>query len=112
MEFFCINFKVLTKDLNITLSTEATKKVIIDEKTKMPYNPQKDYLKARIFLDKQISSINSDGIRINNLIKTTILNYPVSDKMIRQFIKQYYIDEGLIELRDEVLYVKEKITKT
>lgn len=76
----------------------------------MSRNPQKDYLKARIFIDKQISNISVEGTRINSIIRSSVLTYPISEQMIRNFIKKFYIDEGLVELRDEVLYVKAKVT--
>lgn len=50
-----------------------------------------------------------NGIKYNQLVKQMIITYSVSSWFVDHHIKRFYIDEGLVSLKDNILMsVEEK----
>lgn len=75
----------------------------------MSKNPKKDDMLARKYIDSimlKLSKGELDNITINSIVRQTTLLHPVSPMMVKRFIIDCYVQEGLVNELDGVLYGK------
>lgn len=74
---------------------------------------KKEKFGARKFVDnilmKELKNF-PDGIKFQEIIRQTILNFEIDELYIEEFIKKFYIEAGYIILKDKRLYLS-KIKK-
>ena len=71
----------------------------------MPSNPNKDDWKARRAINKILSEAIKDKGEISFLflIREVLLNFPVSETMVKNFVKTYYVETGEYTLNEDIL---------
>lgn len=74
----------------------------------MVTNPYKEQQRCYKYIDKFIKA--NDNIPYTWLVHQMLLAFPVSEKTIRDFIQQFYIDEGIITLENGTLTKKKEVT--
>lgn len=77
----------------------------------MPSNPYIEEMKACKYIDraltKQLKEME-EGLHINELILQVKLLFPVSKNFIKQWVKDMYIDSGLVGYDTETLILTYK----
>ena len=72
----------------------------------MSNNAEKERLLARKLIDKilKVRLIDEpEGIHINNIVREITLVYAVPPLMVKSFIKECYVELGLVDLQDNIL---------
>jgi len=79
----------------------------------MPSSPNKHLRECRENLDRVlIRGLPRFGsLRYNDVVREALLRYDVTQGFVEKYIKQFYIDEGLVILKDDVLYPMQKEEK-
>ena len=75
----------------------------------MPSNPEKYKYEARRMINKIIMQTlpeQDDGLNFKQLIREVIISIPVSPLVVKSFIKEYYVDLGVVDLKDGILFFK------
>ena len=76
----------------------------------MSINPEKIKQKARLKIDDILTNTLpncKEGILLNDLVRQIVLAFPVSPFMVKKFIEEYYIQQGIIFLESGILKSKE-----
>jgi hypothetical protein len=74
-------------------------------------NPDKIKQRARIKMEDLINKILPglpDGMNYNLFIKQIILSYPVSEFMVKKYVENYYLNDGILILKDGFLMFSKK----
>lgn len=70
----------------------------------MPSNPYKEQRECYAQIQRILNNITDEGIELDSLVLNAITAYPVGEKQVRDFIKRFFIDRDLVELRHGIVY--------
>ena len=77
----------------------------------MTSNPDKIKQRARIKMEDLINKMLPglpNGMNYNLFIKQIILSYPVSEFMVKTYVENYYLKDGILILKDGFLMFPKK----
>ena len=76
----------------------------------MPANIYRDQRKARIAIDNALQLLIKleKTTSLDDLVRKILLEYDVSETMVRKFIIQFYAKTGIIEIKGGEIYGKKK----
>ena len=72
----------------------------------MPSNPHQEARDCYNYIDKVFKAITKEGILYKDLIRTCLLDFSISEGVIKNFVDEYYISTGDVKNVDGVLYTE------
>lgn len=77
----------------------------------MPSNPNRPLRECRQNIDLLLTRglKKTGGLSYKRIVRESLLRFDVSQRAVENFIKEFYIEEGLVILKDGILYPQKEV---